>query len=50
MGFQMGLLLADLRDIDWERHWDKNLELIEVTIMGYQEGMVMEKLRDTYWE
>ena len=52
MECQMGILLENLRDIDWERHWDQNLEVIEVSLMVYQEvivRVVMAHLRVTDW-
>ena len=52
MECQMGILLENLRDIDWERHWDQNLEVIEVSLMGYQRVIVsvlMAHLRVPDW-
>ena len=47
MGSQEGMLMEKLRDHDWEKQREKQLDMREVSLMGSQERMTM---MDTYWE
>ena len=52
MASQVRMDISKYRYTGRDKHWDNNLELIEVPIMGSQEGRdsaVTEKLREGCW-
>ena len=52
MASQVRMDMSKYRYTGRDKHWDNNLELIEVPIMGSQEGRdsaVTEKLREGCW-
>ena len=50
MVYHIGIVLENLRDIEWENHWEQSLEMRKFLLKGYQEGMLLESFRGHEWD